>query len=108
MAHKEARTGAPTNPLTPHHVTAEAVERRLSRSPYMELRYISCDVREGVLTLLGRVPSYYLKQLAQSIVGSLPGVQRIDNQLEVVVFRVIPGAGRGGLQTSTPAKPRPR
>jgi len=88
--------------------TAEAAERKLSRSPYMELRSISYDLCEGVLTLRGRVPSYYLKQIAQHLVDSLPGVEKIDNRLEVVASRVIDGAGRGFPDSFPPAEPRPR
>jgi hypothetical protein len=38
---------------------AQAVEVRLRRSPYFELRSVSCECHEGVLTLQGRLPSYY-------------------------------------------------
>lgn len=63
---------------------AQSVEVRLRRSPYFELRSVSCECHEGVLTLQGRVPSYYLKQLAQALLAELPGVARIDNRVEVV------------------------
>ena len=48
------------------------------------LRRVSCDVCQGVVTLSGRVPSFYLKQLAQTIVlGLVSGAWVIDNPLEV-------------------------
>lgn len=34
--------------------------------------------------LTGKVPSFYLKQTAQSLVQSVEGVQRVVNRLEVV------------------------
>ncbi len=111
MIYKDARmvaTVARTDLSSPDRATAEAAERKMTRSPYMELRSVSCDVQEGVLTLRGRVPSYYLKQMAQYMVDSLPGVQKIDNHLEVVVSRVFDGAGRGVADSSPPAEPRPR
>ena len=60
------------------------VESYMRHSGYHELRGVSCDFHEGVLILRGRVPSYYLKQLAQSLVFHLEGVQELSNRLEVV------------------------
>jgi hypothetical protein len=56
----------------------------LRRKPYLALRNVSCDCRGGVLVLRGRLPSYYLKQVAQEAVVRLEGVERIDNQIQVV------------------------
>jgi hypothetical protein len=56
------------------------VELCMRHSGYQELRGVSCDFHEGVLT----VPSYYLKQVAQSLVFDLDGVQELSNRLEVV------------------------
>jgi hypothetical protein len=64
-------------------ILAEA-RTRFQRSPYHELHEINCDFREGVLILRGRVPSYFIKQVAQSAVFSLEGIGEIDNRLEVV------------------------
>ena len=63
---------------------AETARATLRRSAYFELRNLSCDFSGGVLTLTGRVPSYHLKQLAQTAVADLPGVVEIDNHVEVV------------------------
>ena len=63
-------------------VLAEA-KLRFYRSPYRELRDITCDFQEGVLTLRGRVPSYFLKQIAQSIVFSMERIGEIRNRLEI-------------------------
>jgi hypothetical protein len=62
---------------------AETARATLRRSPYFELRDLSCDFSGGVLTLNGRVPSYHLKQLAQTAVAGVPGVIEIDNHVEV-------------------------
>ena len=37
-----------------------------------------------MLVLRGCLPSYYLKQIAQEAVAALEGVERIDNQIQVV------------------------
>jgi hypothetical protein len=51
---------------------------------------LSCEWRDGVLTLRGRVPSYYLKQLAQACLQGLAGVTAIDNQLIVAPLQGVP------------------
>jgi osmotically-inducible protein OsmY len=45
---------------------------------------VSCHFHEGVLTLRGRVGSYYLKQVAQTLVRSLESVRQVSNQLMVI------------------------
>jgi hypothetical protein len=60
-----------------------AVLLRLKRSPYRELRGIDCDFHEGVLSLRGRVPSFYLKQVAQTLITDVDRVVEINNRLEV-------------------------
>ena len=64
---------------------AEVAELILRKSPYHAIRLLKCRFREGVLTLGGRVPSYYLKQLAQSAVSKVDGVKRVENLIEVSV-----------------------
>ena len=39
---------------------------RLRRSRYQPVQCVSCEFHEGVLTLRGRVSSYYLKQIIQT------------------------------------------
>ena len=57
---------------------------RLCRSGYHELHFVSCNFHEGVLTLRGRVSSFYLKQVAQTAIRDLDGVGEVNNRLEVV------------------------
>ncbi len=67
---------------------ARAIEDRASAvlrsSCYHPVRHVSCEVRERVLILRGRVPSFYLKQIAQTVVRDLlsDGLV-IDNRVEV-------------------------
>ncbi len=63
-------------------VTASA-ETRLRSNPYLALKNVQCTYRDGVLTLHGCLPTYYLKQRAQAAVAQIDGVERIDNQIEV-------------------------
>lgn len=56
---------------------------RLRQSSYREVRCVTCEFREGVVTLRGRVPTFYLKQIAQSLVLTMERVEGINNRLEV-------------------------
>lgn len=66
---------------------ARAAASSLRTGPYPVLRNISCQCESGQLTLTGAVGSFYLKQIAQTIVARVPGVGRIDNRLEVLSSR---------------------
>lgn len=72
-----------------------AAERRLRQSCYPPLRHVSCELREGVLTLRGRLPHHSLRRVAQEIVRPLEGVLEIDNRLEVLPH---PGHPQPGLR----------
>jgi osmotically-inducible protein OsmY len=61
----------------------EAATQRLRTSPYLPLRIVRCECKHGVLTLAGRVPSFYHRQVAQASVRDLAGLLRIDDQLVV-------------------------
>ena len=63
--------------------TAQTARQRLSRSCHWQIRLVTCRYHEGVLLLYGRLPSYYLKQLAQEAVRNLEGVEEIINRIEV-------------------------
>jgi hypothetical protein len=70
---------------------AEIAQAALRRSAYFELHDVACDFSGGVLTLRGRVPTYYLKQIAQASVADVPGVVEVCNLVEVSSGR--PAAG---------------
>jgi hypothetical protein len=63
---------------------ADLAERALRSSPYLALRNVACENRDGVLTLRGCLPTYYLKQVAQAVVAPIEGVRRVVNEIEVV------------------------
>ncbi len=60
------------------------VEVGLYRSGYLALRAVDCGDHNGVVYLHGRVPTHYLKQVAQSIAICVTGVRRVVNLIEVV------------------------
>lgn len=63
---------------------ARQAKERLGSTSYHFLRFVDCRFQNGVLTLRGRVPSFYLKQVAQSVLTNIEGVDRIDNRVDVV------------------------
>lgn len=78
----------PQNSLAPRSAPFEGVaagaEVRLRSNSYLALKNVSCEYHEGVLTLRGCLPTYYLKQMAQTAVARLDGVKRIVNEIEVI------------------------
>ena len=58
-------------------------ESRIRGSSYLALRDVICVARGDVLHLRGRVPSHYLKQVAQEIAAGVEGVRLISNGIEV-------------------------
>jgi hypothetical protein len=63
---------------------AERAGQELLRNAYLALKNVTCEYREGVLTLRGCLPSYYLKQVAQTAVGHLDGVRQVVNLIQVI------------------------
>ena len=62
----------------------QQASRALSGNSYLSPQY-RLDVREkeGRLMLRGKVGSYFHKQMAQEVLRTVAGVERIDNLLEV-------------------------
>jgi hypothetical protein len=72
----------------------QAIERGLHSSRYSALKHVSCNYEGGVLVLRGRLPTYYLKQVAQEVVThEVKEVGRLENRIRVV--RTAPGRRRG-------------
>jgi osmotically-inducible protein OsmY len=80
-------------------------ESCLRRNPYLALKNVSCDGRDGVLVLRGCLPTYYLKQVAQEAVAHLEGLKRIENQIQVVTPAQQKGAS--GLMLLPSSRNRP-
>lgn len=73
----ELPEGTPVVPLS------DAVRSALDGTGRTWLRRVSVSVYGGVVLLQGRVPSFYLKQMAQVIVMAVPGVGVVRNELQV-------------------------
>jgi osmotically-inducible protein OsmY len=63
---------------------AERVERALRATGYPALRTIEVSVHCRRVVLKGRVPSYYMKQMAQAVTLAVAGVQELCNDVEVI------------------------
>jgi osmotically-inducible protein OsmY len=62
---------------------AEWVRLVLYATGYGSLRVVEVSVRAGVAYLGGRVPNYHLKQIAQTTALTVPGIEHVQNDLEV-------------------------
>ena len=56
----------------------------LGKSPYLPLRTLRCNYEAGQLTLRGEVPTYYLKQLAQSAISDIECPNGFSNLIHVL------------------------
>ncbi|HEV3418292.1 MAG TPA: BON domain-containing protein [Pirellulales bacterium] len=64
--------------------TTEKVLSRLRESPYLALRHIKCECHAGVLTLRGRLPTFYTKQVMHALLKDIEGIRRINDCTQVV------------------------
>lgn len=62
---------------------AERVEQALWATAYKPLRGVEISVHSKCVILQGRVPSHYLKQLAQATALAVAGTHRVCNDLTV-------------------------
>lgn len=65
-------------------VVEASVRSKLQRCSYPQVQSVLCEFHEGVLTLRGRVSSYYLKQIVQNLVLGMDNVVEVNNRVEVV------------------------
>ena len=62
---------------------ADCVSRVICGMGYAVLRKVQVQAHRGQITLSGRVPLYYFKQLAQASLRGIPGVDYVRNDLDV-------------------------
>ena len=66
---------------------SQYVERALRSNGHIHLRCLEVSVRTGQVVLSGRVPSYYVKQVAQAVALAVCGVRTVRNELTVTSHR---------------------
>ncbi|HEY4759836.1 MAG TPA: BON domain-containing protein [Thermoguttaceae bacterium] len=62
---------------------AEAARECLRDSPYRTLRRVSCECKDGILFLRGRLFSFHEKQVAQETVAGVKGTTQVVNEIVV-------------------------
>lgn len=62
---------------------ADIANQLFHESPYHEIRLLTCTFEDGVLTIGGRLPTFHMKQIAQTVVRDIDGVEQVQNQTEV-------------------------
>jgi osmotically-inducible protein OsmY len=68
---------------TANRCAAEAVQRAMRSSAYRSLSRIGVSTSQGRVVLAGRVSSYYLKQLAQTLAMRVCGRVEVKNEVQV-------------------------
>jgi hypothetical protein len=63
---------------------ANEAKKRILHHPHLGVQRIWCEYSGRTLILHGEVPTFYLKQLAQTAVAGLDGVGQVVNQIEVI------------------------
>jgi hypothetical protein len=77
------------NPFESHEVPGRdetvrvAALAALHATGYRPLSELRCEVCDGVATLFGVLPSFYLLQLAQQVLQELPQIKRVRNNATV-------------------------
>ncbi|MCA9068225.1 MAG: BON domain-containing protein [Planctomycetaceae bacterium] len=70
--------------MLPCETPAETAKKLLAKTSYKELGAVTLVFHEGVLTMRGTVPSFHLKQVAQTVVQGIREVNQIENHIEVL------------------------
>ena len=60
-----------------------ALKQQLRISPYGPIRDLVCWIDRDRITVQGTVPSFYLRQIAQSLAAKLAGIESVRNEIGV-------------------------
>jgi len=63
---------------------AQEAKQALRATGYPPFRNVDVRFSDGVATIRGSVPTYYLKQLAQSVLINLECLRAVQNELNVI------------------------
>lgn len=74
--------GVQAKPVDPERIKGD-IEEALERQAEREARRIGVQVKDGVVTLTGRIRSWAERNAVDRVVGFAPGVRRVDDQLVV-------------------------
>lgn len=62
----------------------ELVRQSFRDSGYGQFRQLKVYCDHGRVTLQGCLPTYYLKQVAQTVIRLIPGIRDLDNDVKVL------------------------
>jgi hypothetical protein len=74
-------TTVPQGNRTHHEAQRIVAQHPLFRGRADAFEFVVCD---EVLLVYGQVPSYYLKQILQTVLREVAEISRIDNRVDVV------------------------
>lgn len=70
---------------TPTALVQACVCQRFATCPHrFYFNQVTCQFADGTLTLHGQVPTFYLKQILQTMLLDIEHVKRISNEVRVV------------------------
>ena len=67
-----------------------AVQYQFRTSAYWSIRQLVCEIDSERIVLRGTVPTYYLKQIAQSLALRAIGIERLHSDIEVQPDGAVP------------------
>ena len=71
------------SPVSANRILRDTLRKTLIHSGYSELSTVHVEAHEGYVRLTGQLPSFYLKQVAQSLVRNIAGVELLRNDVVV-------------------------
>ena len=83
LTNDEIDTRASETVLGDDYLLLEAIIAGLRHSGYRSLTNLQCEVYGGQVIISGVVPSYFLKQVAQTIILRIGLVKGMKNHLQV-------------------------
>ncbi|MBS0203892.1 MAG: BON domain-containing protein [Planctomycetes bacterium] len=72
---------APNEAVVNDDAILRLVQRALSDSHYEQFRNLQVYCEDGRVTVQGRLPTSFLKQVVQSVIQSVAGVREVDNDV---------------------------
>lgn len=70
--------------VTDPFVLIERVKSSFQGLGYPQLANVQCEAEASTIYLSGKLTSYYLKQIAQTIAIKVPGIRHVVNDIKVV------------------------
>jgi osmotically-inducible protein OsmY len=84
LSSENAMIASASRPAMDDDTIRDGVIAALRSSGHRVLERLNCEVRNGVVALSGGVPSFYLKQMAQSAVLAHMPLAVVNNMVEVI------------------------